>query len=166
MRFTISRLALTGWFLGLRGQVSELELDNSIHRMVEARWSKARRGEVMTIPPAGYDIDEGNQLVRTSDEAVANAIRTVFAKFDEFGSARGIWVWWREQGLTLPVRRIGPRSHPVVWMKPAYRTILNILHHPIYTGAYAFGRSETVRKLTEGEGGTLRVRRVLRRRAP
>lgn len=55
--------------LGLRGQMSELELDNSIRRMVEARWNKARRGEMMTIPPAGYEVDDLGQLAITSDEA-------------------------------------------------------------------------------------------------
>ena len=39
--------------LGIRGQVSELERDSSVHRMVEARWAKARRGEVFTALPAG-----------------------------------------------------------------------------------------------------------------
>lgn len=152
--------------LGLRGQMSELELDNSIHRMVEARWCKARRGEVMTIPPAGYEVDDLDRFVLTSDEAVAHAIRTVFAKFDELGSVRQVWVWWREQGLKLPVRRIEPRAHPVVWTAPAYRTLLNLLHHPIYAGAYVFGRSETVRELQGGEGHALRVRRILRTRGP
>ena len=151
--------------LGLRGQVSELELDNSIHRMVEARWTKARRGEVMTIPPAGYEIDDHDQFVLTSDEAVTHAVRTVFAKFDELGSARQVWTWWLEAGLKLPVRRIEPRSHPVVWTEPAYKTILNMLHHPIYAGAYVFDRSETVRQL-DGDERSLRVRRVIRTRTP
>lgn len=74
--------------LGIRGQMSEIELDTSIHRMVEGRWNKARRGEVMIVPPAGYDVDDLNQLVITSDEAVANAIRTVFRKFDELQCAK------------------------------------------------------------------------------
>ncbi len=150
--------------LGLRGQLSELEIDNSIRRMVEARWSKARRGEIMTIPPAGYEIDDEGQFVLTSDEAITHALRTVFAKFDELGTGRQVWVWWREQGLKLPVRRIEPRSHPVVWVAPSYRIILNILHHPIYAGAYVFGRSETVRKIDPGDGRTLRVRRMTRER--
>ncbi len=34
----------------------------------------------MTIPPAGYDVDNLNQLVMTSDESVAHGFRTVFAK--------------------------------------------------------------------------------------
>jgi hypothetical protein len=38
--------------LGIRGQVSEMEVDALVHRMQEARWNKARRGEFLTIPPA------------------------------------------------------------------------------------------------------------------
>ena len=69
--------------LGIRGQVSELELDNSIGRMVEARWNKARRGELMTVLPAGYEVDDYHQVVMPSDERVIHAIRTLFDKFDE-----------------------------------------------------------------------------------
>ncbi len=63
-----------------------MELDHSIQRMIEARWNKARRGEFMTVPPAGYDLDDLNELVLTTDESVAHAVKTVFAKFDELGS--------------------------------------------------------------------------------
>jgi DNA invertase Pin-like site-specific DNA recombinase len=150
--------------LGLRGQMSELEMDLSIHRMVEARWNKARRGEVMTIPPAGYEISDLGNFVRTSDQAVANAIALVFSKFDELGSARQVWVWFCEQGLKLPVRRIEPRSHPVLWTEPKYRTVCGTLLHPIYAGAYVFGRSQTVRQLDPEDSRTLRVRCVRRPR--
>jgi excisionase family DNA binding protein len=148
--------------LGIRGQVSEMELDYAVQRMVDARWSKARRGELMTIPPAGYDVDDLNQLVKTSDESVAQAIETVFSKFDELGSARQVFVWWLEQGLKFPVRRVELRTHPVVWLEPKYSMFLRTLKHPIYAGVYVFGRIETVRELDE-EQGRLRVRRIPRR---
>jgi len=150
--------------LGIRGEVSQIELDTSIRRMVEARWSTAQRGAVMTIPPAGYDVDDLHQLVLTHDEAVAEAIRTVFRKFDELGSGRQVWVWWREQGLSFPVRRIDLRSHPIEWRPPRYGSILSVLKHPIYAGAYVFGRSETVRSLVPEESNSprLQVRRRLR----
>jgi hypothetical protein len=128
---------------------------------VDARWSKARRGELMTIPPAGYDVDDLNRLVKTSDESVAQAIETVFSKFDELGSARQVYVWWREQGLKFPVRRVELRTHPVVWLEPSYNMFLRTLRHPIYAGVYVFGRIETVRELDEKQG-RLRVRRVPR----
>ena len=144
--------------LGIRGQMSEIELDTSIHRMVEGRWNKARRGEVMIVPPAGYDADDLNQLVITSDEAVANAIRTVFRKFDELQCAKRVYAWWRHEGLQFPVRRKELRSHPIFWANPTYRIILYMLHNPIFAGAYAFGRTHTVRELDPDDPRKLRTR--------
>ena len=137
--------------LGIRGQMSELEIETSIERMVSARWSKAARGELYTIPPAGYDIDERGQWVKSSDESVVHAMVTVFEKLDELGSARQVFAWWRDQGLKYPVRRLRSRSHPVLWLTPAYAMFLRTLHNPIYTGAYVFGRSKSVRCL-DAEG--------------
>ncbi|MEW6744962.1 MAG: recombinase family protein [Planctomycetota bacterium] len=152
--------------LGIRGQVSELELDNAIHRMVEARWNKARRGEFLVLPPAGYDLDDLNQMVMSSDEVVVHAFRTVFAKFDELGSACQVWCWWREERLKFPVRRQELRSHPVVWTDPTYRMVLSTLHNPIYAGAYVFGRTQTVRELDPADPHRLRKRRSPRAEWP
>jgi DNA invertase Pin-like site-specific DNA recombinase len=151
--------------LGIRGQVSELERDNAVHRMVEARWSKARRGEAFTIPPAGYELDERGALVLTPDEAVQAALARVFQRFEELGTARQVYLGWREEGLPFPVRRLVPRVHPVVWGPVSYRLILQTLHHPIYTGAYVFGRSKTRREL-DPESQRLVVRRVKRKEWP
>lgn len=133
--------------LGVRGQVSELERDNSVHRMVEARWSKARRGEAFTIPPAGYELNELSQLEKSSDQAVQAAVTRVFEKFDELGAARQVFMWWRDEGLPFPVRRVTARTHPVVWLPVRYEMVMRMLHHPIYTGAYVFGRTVTSREL-------------------
>jgi len=133
--------------LGIRGQVSEMERDSLVHRMVEARWSKARRGEAFTIPPAGYELDETSQWVLSSDEAVQVALRRVFEKFDELGAARQVYLWWRGEGLPFPVRRTQPRAHPIVWVPISYRLVYQTLRHPIYAGAFVFGRSHTTRAL-------------------
>lgn len=151
--------------LGIRGQVSELERDNAVHRMVEARWNKARRGEAFTIPPAGYELGEHGALVLTPDEAVQAALARVFQKFADLGTARQVYLWWREARLPFPVRRLTARVHPVVWGPVSYRLILQTLHHPIYTGAYVFGRSETRREL-DPESQRLVVRHVRRKEWP
>jgi DNA invertase Pin-like site-specific DNA recombinase len=151
--------------LGIRGQVNELERDNAVHRMVEARWNKARRGEAFTIPPAGYELDEHRALVLTPDQAVHGALLRVFQKFEELGTARQVYLWWRDEGLPFPIRRVVPRLHPVVWGTVSYRLIMQTLHHPIYAGAYVFGRSETRREL-DPETQRLIVRRVPRKEWP
>lgn len=146
--------------LGIQGQFSELEIETSIERMHEARRSKAARGELVGIVPAGYEIDEQGHIVRTPDEAVADAIATVFTKFLELGSARQVWLWWLEQGLKYPVRRVAGRTHPVIWKMPTYRCLLGTLENPIYAGAYAYGRSRQVRELDAEQPGKLLVRTV------
>jgi len=148
--------------LGIRGQVSELERDSLVHRMVEARWNKARRGEIFTMPPAGYDLDELGQLQITSDEQVQAAVRRVFEKFDELGAARQVYLWWRNEGLPFPVRRSVSRVHPVIWVPVSYRVVYQMLRHPIYAGAFAFGRSETRREL-DPDTQKVVLRRGLRR---
>lgn len=145
--------------LAVRGQVSELEHENAIHRMVEARWTKAQEGNLITTPPAGYDIDDLGQIVMSSDELVVAAVRTVFTKFDELGSARQVFIWWQDQGRRFPVREMELRSHPVEWREPKYAMFIRTLHHPIYSGAYVHGRSETVRDLDPEHPGQLRIRR-------
>ncbi|MGH7458622.1 MAG: helix-turn-helix domain-containing protein, partial [Longimicrobiaceae bacterium] len=64
---------------------------------------------------------------------------------------RQVWLWWVRQEMKYPVRRLRSRLHPVMWLKPTYGMVLRTLHNPIYTGAYVFGRSKTVRRL-DGEG--------------
>lgn len=146
--------------LGIRGQMSELELDQSIHRMVQGRWSKARRGEYLVYPPVGYELDESKQVVMTSDEAASSAIRTVFAKFAELQNAQRVFAWWREEGLKFPVRRMELRGYPVVWVEPLYRMFLYVLHHPYYAGAYVFGRTKRVRELASDDPRRVRIRQV------
>ena len=148
--------------LGIRGQVSELERDSLVHRMVEARWNKARRGEAFTIPPAGYELDDLGRLQFSSDEAVQAAVRRVFEKFDQLGAARQVYLWWRSEALTFPVRQIVSRTHPVVWRSVSYRLIYQMLRHPIYAGAFVFGRSEARREL-DPETQKVVLRRGLRR---
>jgi DNA invertase Pin-like site-specific DNA recombinase len=156
------KIAADRMVLGIRGQVSELELDYSIQRMIDARWNKARRGELMTIPPAGYELDDLNQLVVTPDESVAHAIRTVFAKLDELGSARQVMLWWKQQELKYPVRCMELRTHPIAWLEPSYGMVLRTLHNPIYAGVYVFGRMTTVRQIDHEHADRLRVRHVRR----
>jgi len=129
--------------------MSEMELDTSIHRMMAGRMNKAQRGEFLLYTPAGYDIDDLDHVVMSTDEAVRDAIRMVFVKFNELGTVKRVCTWWNEQGLTFPIRRVELRSRPVVWLAPRYRMFLSVLHHPIYAGAYVFGRSKRVRVALE-----------------
>ena len=89
----------------------------------------------------------------------------VFHKFDELGSARQVWLWWRDQGLSFPVRSQRGTTPAVLWRTPRYNTILAVLHHPIYAGAYVFGRTETIREIDPDDPTRLVVRRSTRPRS-
>src|SRR4029078_7557100 len=76
--------------LGLKGTMSEYELSLLRQRGLAARDSKAKRGELRFALPAGYCWDELGRIMMDPDERVVDAIRLVFRKFRELGSARQV----------------------------------------------------------------------------
>ncbi|HKD45757.1 MAG TPA: recombinase family protein, partial [Candidatus Angelobacter sp.] len=88
------------------------------------------------------------------DEAVVGAVRTVFAKFTELGSARKVWLWFRSESLTFPLR--AHMRSPIRWVAATYTAIHSVLTNPVYAGAYAYGKSRHERYLDEH--GRLRKR--------
>ena len=135
--------------LGLKGQMSEAEKHWLKLRMHGAKLSRARRGELPLIPPIGYVWDHAaGCLVLDPDEQVVAALRLVFERFRTEGSAHGVRAWFIRQGLRLPVRHRGVDA--VQWVDPRPRTMLDILHSPIYAGAYVYGRRESRTSLVDG----------------
>lgn len=100
--------------LGLKGHMSEAELFLLKARLAEAARAKAARGELRCALPVGYvwGHEEGQVLLDPDDEVVA-AVRSVFERFAELGSARRVWLWFQERGLTFPGRPRG--SAGIVW---------------------------------------------------
>jgi DNA invertase Pin-like site-specific DNA recombinase len=133
--------------LGLKGSLNEYELDLLRQRSVEARREKARRGELLVVAPVGYVKGEG-RLEKDPDRRVQEAIRSVFNKFLELGTARQTLMWFLEHGLQLPVR---DAREELRWRRPSYDTIRRILTNPAYGGAYAYGKSEHRLAYADGE---------------
>ena len=79
--------------LGLKGSMSEYELDLLRQRSLEARWAKARRGELVIEAPVGFIKMADQRLEKDPDLRVQHAIELVFAKFFELGSARQAALW-------------------------------------------------------------------------
>ena len=137
--------------LGLKGTISELEWHTIRKRMHEAALHKARRGELEIALPAGYEWSEGSGLQITPDRQVVDALRLVFDKFDDLGSARQVALWLRERGMKLPRRETLKRGGQIRWIEATRHAVYQTLIHPIYAGAYAYGRRHTVR-LIEPDG--------------
>src|SRR6266511_2031025 len=76
--------------LGLRGTISEVELHCIQERLQGARLSKARRGELPLRLPAGYVAARGGAVALDPDQEVQGAIRTIFAQFEQLGTATAV----------------------------------------------------------------------------
>jgi DNA invertase Pin-like site-specific DNA recombinase len=144
--------------LGLKGTMSEVELHLIRSRLTGGLWEAARRGELRTQLPVGFEHDREGVIVRTPDEAVRETIAMVFTKFNQLGSARQVVVHFREEGLLNPHRDL--KEGKVTWRPATFAPVHRILTNPIYAGTYAYGRSKMERRLDEH--GRVRVRQVLR----
>lgn len=144
--------------LGLKGTMSEAELHVLQGRLRAGQLNKARRGEYFTHAPIGYVRSE-NTLVKDSDEQVRNFVEMIFAKFIEVGSLSGVVRYLRDENVTVPLRgHRGPLKGKLQWKQPNTSTLLCMLHHPIYYGAYVYGRRKTdPRKVVKGSPNSGRV---------
>lgn len=143
------RLSNDRLFLGLRGSMSEFELALIRQRSFEAIRAKAGRGEFAFALPVGFCRHHG-RIELDPDHRVQEAIRSVYRKFAEVGSARQVLLWFRGEKLTLPRLRHEAGEWQVVWELPRYKTVLRFLSNPMYAGAYAFGRTEARTRIIDG----------------
>ena len=147
--------------LGLKGTMSEYELGLLRQRSLEARDSKAKRGELRCGLPPGLVWAPSGKIEREPHVRIAKAVELVFKKFSEFGSVRQTWLWMRQRDLSLPVLRPGEQGTSVEWKAPGYQNLLSIVRNPMYAGAYVFGRTGQRTRVVDG-----RARRTNGHRKP
>jgi DNA invertase Pin-like site-specific DNA recombinase len=145
--------------LGLKGTISEAELHLIKGRLIAGMRHKAAKGELRVVLPAGLEYDPAGQPVLCADEAVREAVATVFRRFTELGSARQVMLSMRDDGLELPRRRAGGR---IEWLPASYGAVISMLTNPCYAGAFAFGRTRNTRQA----GSPGRPGRSVRRPVP
>lgn len=132
--------------LGLKGTMSEAELHLLRGRLTAGARHKAAKGELRLALPAGYAYDPDGAVVLSPDEAVREAVATVFRRFDELGSARQVLVSLLGDGLDLPRHRSKGR---IEWTTANHGAVHSMLTNPTYAGVYAFGRTRTGRRLDD-----------------
>ncbi|HEV8718851.1 MAG TPA: recombinase family protein [Candidatus Binatia bacterium] len=144
--------------LGLKGTMSEAELHVLRARLDGGIRNKAARGQLRRGLPVGLVWgDQEGEVLFHPDEAVVNAIRTVFDRFDEMGSARQVWLWFRSQELRFPLSSI--LLDGIRWVTATYTKIHQVLTNPVYAGAYVYGKTRCERYVDQ----TGRVRKRARR---
>ena len=149
--------------LGLKGTMSEFELFTMRNRLQRGLMHKAERGELHIAPPLGYERLVSGEIVQDTDEQARDVIHLIFDKFDELGSARKVLIYLIQNNIQLGIRwNRGPRRGQLDWRRPQYGTVLRILTHPNYAGAYVFGRKEigrgqAARRTNSGERSRYRA---------
>jgi DNA invertase Pin-like site-specific DNA recombinase len=145
--------------LGLKGTMSEAELHVLRARLLGGIRNKAARGELHRGLPVGLVRGEADgEVLLHPDESVREAIRAVFERFAEMGSARRVWLWFRSQGLRFPLQSNGLSE--VRWVAPTYTKIHGVLTNPFYAGVYVYGRTQQVCYIDENG----RVRKRIKQR--
>ena len=139
--------------LGLKGQLSELELHTIRARMTAGLLNKASRGELALTLPVGLIRDALDRVHKDPNQEIQDHLNLIFATFLRLRSASKVLGFLNTHDLMLPRR---DRFGDVTWKKPTGAAILQILKNPAYAGAFVYGRTRTLRKETP----SLRARQI------
>lgn len=129
--------------LGLKGTMSEAELHLLKQRMLQGKRHKAERGELGFNVPIGYVRRPSGEVHFDPDEQVQQVVRLIFRKFEELGTLNAVLGYLVNHHIQVGVRLLsGLNKGDLAWRRPNRMTLQNLLKHPAYTGAYAYGRRQ------------------------
>ncbi len=138
--------------LGFKGSMSEAELHWLKSRLQGGKMTKAEQGQLRFRLPIGLVYDPVGRIVLDPDEAVQEAVRLVFSLFEQSTSALAVVSAFARQHLRFPTRWWGgKRADELIWSRLSHERVLNILHSPLYAGAYVYGRTKFRSRLLPGE---------------
>jgi hypothetical protein len=143
--------------------MSEAELHWLRNRLLGGKLARAEQGELRMRPPVGLVFDAARRLALDPDEEVQQAVRLLFAVFEQTGSALAVVKHFARHRLLFPDRQWGrARDGELVWKPLRHGRVLDVLHNPRYAGAYVYGRTQTRTRTLPGEAPRVkgRTRRV------
>jgi len=129
--------------LGLKGQLSELELHTIRAGMTAGLINKAQRGELALNLPVGLIRDETDKVKKDPNLEIQERIKLIFTQFQKLMSASKVLRFLNQNELHIPRH---DRFGDVVWKKPTVAAIISILKNPAYAGAFVYGRTATIRQ--------------------
>ena len=128
--------------LGLKGQISELELHTIRMRLRAGVLNKAERGELEVRLPVGLIRNEQGIVQKHPNQAVEDCISLVFTTFLRLKAASQVVKFFHRENLTIPRQ---DRFGDIVWKAPSTAAILSMLKNPAYAGTFVYGRTKNVR---------------------
>ena len=134
--------------LGLKGQISELELHTIRARLTAGILSKAERGDLELTLPTGLQRLESGQVIKHPDREVVERIELVFEKlFDQKSLAQTVR-WFNDNNLKIPRRDMQGDIH---WKRPTVASLGSMVKNPAYAGAFAYGRTRSIKSENIGK---------------
>ena len=143
--------------LGLKGQISELELHTLRARLTAGILHKAQRGELALTLPTGLVRDASGQVLKHPNLEVQSRLDLVFDTFLQRKSASKVVRFFKDRDLTIPRK---DRHGDIRWRGATEAAVCSILKHPAYAGAYTYGRT---RSTARQEAGTRNLQKPLPR---
>jgi hypothetical protein len=109
--------------------------------------------------PMGYVRQLSGEVIKDPDEQAQTVIQRVFELFERKRTINGVLTELVAQQIQMPCRvASGANKGDLEWHRPNRATLSNLLHNPVYAGAYAYGRRPTdPRKKIPGRPSTGRT---------
>src|SRR6478609_6004527 len=124
--------------LGLKGTVSEMELNSIRSRLTSGLLAKASRGELALRLPSGFVRDPSGVVTKDPDEEVRSRITLVFSSFLQLRTAVRVTNLLRTRELALPR---SDRHGGTFWRASTIAAVTTMLRNPAYAGAFVYGRT-------------------------
>ncbi|MGH7105294.1 MAG: recombinase family protein [Acetobacteraceae bacterium] len=144
--------------LGVKGTIFAAELHILRARMRGNLLNKARRGELALRLPVGYRRLGDGSVVLEPQDAVREALALIFERFAVLRNGRAVQRYFVEHALTMPrLIQTGAEAGRIVWVRPTYQMIQQVLTNPVYAGVFVYGRRK--REVSPGEPPVAAYRR-------
>lgn len=121
--------------LGLHGVRNAAELHVRKQRLYQGQLHKARRGELLGIPPRGSGRLPTGEWGIAPEEQVQAVVRLLFEPFARAAPLQGLRRSLVQHPIRIPVRGGGPNQGQREGRRPHRATLQNLLRPPSSAGA-------------------------------
>jgi DNA invertase Pin-like site-specific DNA recombinase len=131
--------------LGIKGTLFAAELHILRARMRGNLLNKARRGELALRLPIGYRRQGDGTVVLDPDDEVRTTLARIFERFALLRNARAVQREFMAYGLRMPrLLQQAAEAGRIVWVRPTYQMIQQVLTSPVYAGVFVYGRRKQI----------------------